>query len=674
MAPIRVVVAGLLHDGLGIGEAGRSYAAALAAAGYDVAQHVVRLPGRPFPLGDPGPGGRLDLPEVGADTEADVVVLCLNPPELRLVRRTRLPLPAGRVNVGVWAWEVSTVPADWHDVEHRFGEVWTYSAHAAAALRPIAGVPVIPLPLAIRPLPPAAPPDTTPYFLALADGASTFLRKNPAGAIEAFTRAFRPNEGPRLVVKLWNGDVDPAARGRLDELARARPDVEVVDRWLPRADFATLLAGAGCLVSLHRAEGFGLPIFEALGLGVPVVATGGTGPGELVANDVAWVVRHAEAPVTAGAEPYPENALWTEPDLDHAATQLRAVWDLRPAAARRSAAGRTLVATRLSPAAVGERLRTRVDALLAGAPAAPRRPLPPPVTVVAAAVEPWPAVQPFLDTVLPEIRALGGELVLGAADDRVVPAGRRPCGVRVVVAGPRRTTSPFALRAAAFGVADGEVIVVTEDHCRPSPGWLSAYVDARAREGAAALFTGPVAPGDPEHPVNWANYLMIFGAFAPPLEALLAERCPTIANCAVAGAVAAARRAELAEPGYFERALVPELYRAGGCVRVPAAVVAHVQNFGPWRHLRLTFDDARCAGAATAAAIPTYRPRLAPGALRHEADEVLDLVGRVVAARPAFRDRYEQAAFWLRALALARAAGLAVGARYGAGRSAERVD
>jgi hypothetical protein len=174
--------------------------------------------------------------------------------------------------------------------------------------------------------------------------------------------------------------------------------------------------------------------------------------------------------------------------------------------------------------------------------------------------------------------------------------------------------------------------------------------------------------------VHWAHYLIILGAFAPPLDSLPAERCPTIANCAIAGRVLAARRAELATPGHFERVLVPELWRNGHCALVPGAVVAHVQNFPSWRHVALTFDDARCAGAAIAAANATYRPRLTPRALRGAADDVLAFVGRVAASRPAFRAAYDRAAFWLRTLALARAAGLAVGARFGPGRSAERID
>lgn len=296
------------------------------------------------------------------------------------------------------------------------------------------------------------------------------------------------------------------------------------------------------------------------------------------------------------------------------------------------------------------------------------------VSVVVAAAEPWPGVQPFVDAVLPEVRSLGGELVIGAADAGVLPEGHRPPGVRVAVAGPRRTTSPFALRAAALGCADGALVVVTENHCRPTPGWLAAYVAVQAEHGAATLFAGPVLAGEAEAPAHWANYLIVCSPFAPPLDAFFAERCPSIANCAIAGRVVRARAAELQRPGWFERGLVPELYRAGGCVPVPAASVAHVQNLPAWRHMALHFHDARCAGAFAATADPSCRPGIDPRSLGREVGQVLAFVDRVVALRPALRGERRRAAFWLRALAFARVLGLAVGTRWGAGGSAERVD
>ncbi|HUF83319.1 MAG TPA: hypothetical protein VMQ81_01890 [Acidimicrobiia bacterium] len=119
----RVIVAGFLADGLGLGQAARSYAHALVRGGCDVSLHVLAQPGRETGHGPPGAGGAIDLPTVGPDAEADVVVVCANPPELASWRETGTRLPAGRVTVGVWAYEVDPVPHAWCKPVGRFDEL-----------------------------------------------------------------------------------------------------------------------------------------------------------------------------------------------------------------------------------------------------------------------------------------------------------------------------------------------------------------------------------------------------------------------------------------------------------------------------------------------------------------------------------------------------------------------
>jgi glycosyltransferase involved in cell wall biosynthesis len=363
----RVIVAGLLRDGIGLGEASRGYAAALAAGGCDVSQHLVRLPGRPFPHGDPGPHGVLALPEVGPEAEADLVLVCLCPPEIETLRTHRIPLPSGRVNAGLWIWDVDPLPASWPACGHRFDEIWSPTTYTTSLIEST-GFPVYTAPPALRPLAADAASDLLEpgrfHFLALADGASTLARKNPAGAIEAFRRAFAPGEGPRLVVKVWNADADPKGLARLENLARGRDDIVLVNRWLTRRELVNLLAGTDCLVSLHRAEGFGLPIFEALALGTPVVCTGFSGPMDFVDEGMAFLVPAALAAVGYGASPYPPQALWGEPDLEEAARCLRAVWNDPGEARRRSERGREQMAARLSAPALGPGLRRHVEDLL----------------------------------------------------------------------------------------------------------------------------------------------------------------------------------------------------------------------------------------------------------------------------------------------------------------------
>jgi glycosyltransferase involved in cell wall biosynthesis len=668
-----VIISGLLRDGLGLGESARGYADALAAAGYDVRQHALRLPGRAI-VGDPGPAGLLPYPEVGDDADADVVVVCLNPPELDVLRGHRRTLPRGRVNVASWAWEVAPLPASWADETHRLDEVWVPSRYVADIVRPAVDLPVAATPPPIRlPAPPDAPgpPGEPTRFLTLGDAASGFERKHLVGAVEAFRRAFDPGTGPTLTVKVWNTEHDPDGLDHLCRAAASHPDITVVDRWMDRRELATLISTSLAFVSLHRAEGFGLPIFEALACGVPVVASAFSAPVEWLDDGNAYLVATEPAEVPDGAPPYPAGSSWGEPDLDAAAAQLRAVWDDREEARRRAARGQAMVRTALSPASVGARLRARLEPLTernVGRP--PRAAIRPAVQVATAAAEPWPSLEPFLRTLEPEIVAAGGELLVGVRDEATLPAAHRPPWVQAY---PTGSTDPFVLRATALAAADADLVVVTEDHCRPASGWLAAYETAAARSDAP-LLAGAVSNGSEATAADWANYLLGFAAWAPPLTAVPTDRCPTVANCAVPGDVLRDAAPTPIPPGWLERDLLAELWRVGGTTLVPGAAVAHTQPFPAWHHVRNHFDDCRCAGAHAAAGDPGYRPSFHPRALALVTRTFLRGVVEAVAPRPDLIEPHRRARGWLRALAAARATGLAVGARFGPGRSGDRLD
>src|SRR5205085_4780170 len=99
-------------------------------------------------------------------------------------------------------------------------------------------------------------------FLFSFDFLSVLERKNPLGLIDAFCRAFPSNSGPRLVIKTINGDKRILEMEKLKYAIRERPDILLMDGYLPAVENATLTALADCYVSLHRSEGFGLTIAD----------------------------------------------------------------------------------------------------------------------------------------------------------------------------------------------------------------------------------------------------------------------------------------------------------------------------------------------------------------------------------------------------------------------------
>src|SRR5581483_3776541 len=138
---------------------------------------------------------------------ADLVLVCLCPPELEALAAERSILPAGRVNAGLWIWDVDPLPASWPTSPHRFDEIWSPTSYVTGLLAPVVQLPVFTAPPGLQP--PRSEGTSSllepgrATVLVLADVASSLARKNPAGAIEAFARAFRPDEGARVGVKIW---------------------------------------------------------------------------------------------------------------------------------------------------------------------------------------------------------------------------------------------------------------------------------------------------------------------------------------------------------------------------------------------------------------------------------------------------------------------------------------
>ena len=117
--------------------------------------------------------------------------------------------------------------------------------------------------------------------------------------------------------------------------AASRPDIIVRDGVVDRAEQASIMHACDAYVSLHRAEGFGLTVPEALALGKPVISTAYSGTLETTTPANSWLVPYRLVPVGDGSPPYPADARWAEPDIAHAARAMREVFENSAEAAKR---------------------------------------------------------------------------------------------------------------------------------------------------------------------------------------------------------------------------------------------------------------------------------------------------------------------------------------------------
>lgn len=273
---------------------------------------------------------------------------------------------AGRRLYGFWHWDVEHVPAEVLGRMAHFTEIWVENDYTRTSLVRAAGEgaspPVRSLTLPIQPPEPSAVsradlglPDGRPIVLVTFDHLSLAERKNPIGAIEAFRRAFPEptDDGPLLVVKSMNAAQRWVANERIRRAAAGRPDIVVVDRMLPKADQLALIAHADVLVSLHRCEGLGLHLIEAMFLGTPTIATRYSGNLAFMDDTVSLLVDARLVPVERAEGYYPDEASWADPDLDQAAGHLRRLLGDPALAARLADAARARTAEFPSLAATG---------------------------------------------------------------------------------------------------------------------------------------------------------------------------------------------------------------------------------------------------------------------------------------------------------------------------------
>jgi glycosyltransferase involved in cell wall biosynthesis len=163
-------------------------------------------------------------------------------------------------------------------------------------------------------------------FLFTFDFFSVMKRKNPLGLIQAFCAAFSENEGPVLVLKSINGMKRLSELEKLKWAIKDRSDIILIDEYFDVAKAASLMAVSDCYVSLHRSEGLGLTMAEAMTLAKPVIATGYSGNIDFMTDQNSILIPWKPIKVGKGAEGYAEDAEWADPDLVSAANAMRKLY------------------------------------------------------------------------------------------------------------------------------------------------------------------------------------------------------------------------------------------------------------------------------------------------------------------------------------------------------------
>jgi len=245
------------------------------------------------------------------------------------------------VNVGYFWWELPALTNIWVKALEQFDVLLAGSEFLHSTFeRQVSGRPAIRI---VHPLggvndgrPDRARfgiPHDKAAFVCIVEPTSDLVRKNPYAAIEAFAKAFTARDAAHLVIRLNNAQAartDAVLAPLRDAVATLGPRVTLIDASLSHREVIDLFASCDVFVGLHRAEGLGLGLMEAMALGKPVLATGWSGNMSFMNQANSCLVPYRLIPVSGSLTAYSpdflkKDVLWADPDVEEAAIWMRAL-------------------------------------------------------------------------------------------------------------------------------------------------------------------------------------------------------------------------------------------------------------------------------------------------------------------------------------------------------------
>ena len=357
VSSVPLVVAGLFSTANGIGEAARSTYRSLQAAGLnpvavDLSEHLAPV--------DMDSG--IACQPMPADGTG-ILILQLNGPET-IAAIQHLGLQRGRnwFTIGYWAWELPDFPAGWERAFPYLSQIWTISTFAGEALSKHPAAPdihVVPHAIVTPHGLEAARcqfdlPENPVIFLTMADAMSSLERKNPFAAIAAFQQAFGNDPDRLLIVKTRNLARDERANADMLAAIEGAPNIRLLDASLSDDERWQLMMVADVVVSLHRSEGFGLVLAEAMSLGKPTIATAWSGNMDFSGSDTACLVDYELVETVDSYGVYSQHvSQWAECDLTLASEYMKQLAESEGLRQQIGAAARTRLTACASASRIG---------------------------------------------------------------------------------------------------------------------------------------------------------------------------------------------------------------------------------------------------------------------------------------------------------------------------------
>jgi len=275
--------------------------------------------------------------------------------------------PRAAYRIGYWHWEQTKFPDTFMSGFDGLDEIWVPTAFVQESISNVSPIPVAKMPHAVSFFVDAkwsrstfGIPENKFAVLVMYDFNSYGYRKNPEAAIAAFRRGLGGRRDVCLVIKTIDADKYPTEYASLKQEIGDLECVVLLDKTLSREQVYGLEVNCDCLLSLHRAEGYGLSIAEMMYLGKPVIATGWSGNMEFMTPMNSFPVNYELKPLAEPVGVYAAGPEWAEPDIEHAAKCLYVVIENAVLAKEIGRRAEHTIRSRFSPVAIGEKYKDRL--------------------------------------------------------------------------------------------------------------------------------------------------------------------------------------------------------------------------------------------------------------------------------------------------------------------------
>ena len=235
-------------------------------------------------------------------------------------------------NIGYWFWELEDIPRKWELSSSVIDEIWVFTDFNYKIFSKISNnVKKIPFYISIDKnklyslnKAPFNQKDKFVYFFNF-DFMSHIERKNPTGLINAFLLAYKNDNSAHLYLKSMNGDKKLSEKKKIINLIKDHKNITLDDAYCSYSKVMSMIKQSDCYVSLHRAEGLGFGMAEAMFLGKPVIATNYSGNLEFMSKNNSLLVKYKLIKINKNEYIHSKNQFWADPDLDHAAFLMKKI-------------------------------------------------------------------------------------------------------------------------------------------------------------------------------------------------------------------------------------------------------------------------------------------------------------------------------------------------------------